>query len=52
VSVGIALVAGHRSAAEVIGTADAALYDAKAGGKDRVEVRTRPSGPRSGGWRR
>jgi len=51
-SVGVALVAGHRSAGEVIETADAALYDAKAAGKGRVEVRTQPSGPRSGSWKR
>lgn len=52
VSVGVAVVAGHHGAADVIGTADAALYDAKAGGKGRVEIRTRPCGPRSGGWKR
>jgi len=51
-SVGVAVVAGHRSAGEVIETADAALYDAKAAGKGRVEVRTQPSGPRSGSWKR
>lgn len=47
-SVGIALVAGHRHASEVLETADAALYDAKSGGKGRVELRDKPVPPRSG----
>jgi diguanylate cyclase (GGDEF)-like protein/PAS domain S-box-containing protein len=46
-SVGVALAAGHRAPSEVLATADAALYDAKAAGKGRVEVRTRPAPPRS-----
>ena len=50
-SVGIALVAGHRRAAEVLATADSALYDAKAGGKGRVELRERPVPPRTGCWK-
>jgi diguanylate cyclase (GGDEF)-like protein/PAS domain S-box-containing protein len=50
-SVGIALVAGHRQAYEVLATADAALYDAKSGGKGRVELRDRPVPPRSGAWK-
>jgi diguanylate cyclase (GGDEF)-like protein/PAS domain S-box-containing protein len=48
-SVGVALAAGHRTPQEVLATADAALYDAKASGKGRVEVRTRPAPPRSYG---
>ncbi len=50
-SVGIALVAGHRHAWEVLETADAALYDAKSGGKGRVELRGKPVPPRSGSWK-
>jgi len=46
-SVGVALAAGHRAPSEVLATADAALYDAKAAGKGRVEVRARPAPPRS-----
>ena len=51
-SVGVALVAGHRDPQGVLATADAALYDAKADGKGTVRVRTTPSPPRSGAWKR
>ena len=50
-SIGIALVAGHAQPADVLATADAALYDAKSEGKGRVSVRTRPAPPRSGSWK-
>lgn len=50
-SLGVALVAGHASPGAVLATADAALYEAKANGKGRVAVRTRPAAPRSGSWK-
>ncbi len=50
-SIGVALVAGHRQAGDVLETADAALYDAKSSGKSCVEVRTKPAPPRSGSWK-
>jgi diguanylate cyclase (GGDEF)-like protein/PAS domain S-box-containing protein len=50
-SVGVAFATGHRQAAAVLATADAALYDAKSAGKGRVEVRTEPAAPRSGCWK-
>ncbi len=50
-SIGIALVAGHAQPADVLATADAALYDAKSGGKGRVALRTQPAAPRSGSWK-
>jgi diguanylate cyclase (GGDEF)-like protein/PAS domain S-box-containing protein len=48
-SVGVALVGGHHRPADVVATADAALYDAKAGGKGRVVVRMLPASLRNGG---
>ena len=52
VSVGVAAVQGHGDPASVLATADAALYEAKAGGKGRVAVQTQPVPPRSGCFRR
>jgi len=51
-SIGIALAAGHDKPAAVLATADAALYDAKAAGKGRVEIRTEPAPLRSGSFTR
>jgi PleD family two-component response regulator len=45
----VALVGGHHRPADVVATADAALYDAKAGGKGRVVVRMLPASLRNGG---
>ncbi len=50
-SIGVALVAGHHEPGSVLGTADAALYDAKAAGKGRVSLREKPAPPRSGNWK-
>jgi diguanylate cyclase (GGDEF)-like protein/PAS domain S-box-containing protein len=51
-SVGVALVPGHGAPAEVLATADAALYEAKALGKGIVAVLEEPVTPRSGAWKR
>ncbi len=51
-SIGVALVAGHHEPADVLATADAALYDAKAEGKGCAVVREKPAPPRSGAWKR
>lgn len=50
-SIGVAFARGHRQGAEVLATADMALYEAKSAGKGRVEVRARPAPPRSGSWK-
>jgi diguanylate cyclase (GGDEF)-like protein/PAS domain S-box-containing protein len=50
-SIGVALVAGHHQPADVLATADAALYEAKAEGKGCAVVRDKPAPPRSGSWK-